>query len=122
MRPEDDAEASPLFASLRRVTKKRALELAWSSDAPSLEGRLRAFEPLREDPKIAAPIDKLLDSARLPWFLVRPGSTCGWLPSDAREKLADELRALRPLLTPELSAFATALADVDGDVVAHDAL
>jgi hypothetical protein len=122
LRPEDDAEASPFFASLRRVTKKRALELAWTSDAPSLEGRLRAFEPLREDPKLAQPIDKLLDAARLPWFLVRPGATCGWLPSAARETLADELRALRPVLTPELAAFAVALGEVEGDVVAHDAL
>jgi hypothetical protein len=122
LRPDDDAEASPFFASLRRVTKKRALGLAWTSEAPSLEGRLRAFEPLREDPKIAQPIDKLLDAARLPWFLVRPGATCGWLASDARAQLAEELRALRPVLTPELAAFAAALADVEGDVVAHDAL
>jgi hypothetical protein len=122
LRPDDDPEAAPLFASLRRVAKKKALELAWKSDAPSLEGRLRAFEPLREDPAISAPIDKLLDAARLPWFLLRPGATAGWLPNDARDRLADELRALRPVLTPELTAFAAALADVEGDVVAHDAL
>jgi hypothetical protein len=122
LRPEDDSEAAPFFASLRRVTKKQALELSWTSDAASLEGRLRAFEPLREDPAIAAPLDKLLDAARLPWFLVRPGATAGWLPNDARERLAGELRGLRAMLTPELVAFANALADVDGDVVAHDAL
>ena len=122
LRPEDDAEASPFFASLRRVAKKKALELAWTSDAPSLEGRLRAFEPLREDPAIAAPIDKLLDAGRLPWFLVRPRATCGWLPAEAKDRLAGELRGLRPVLTKELTAFADALADVDGDVVAHDAL
>ena len=38
----------------------------------SLEGRLRHFDLLRDDAKVAGLIDKLLDSHRLPWFLVRP--------------------------------------------------
>ncbi|HVY45801.1 MAG TPA: hypothetical protein VHB21_07980 [Minicystis sp.] len=122
VRPDDDPLASPLFASLRRVAKKHALEKGWSSDAASLEGRLRAFEPLRDDKAVADAIDKLLDASRLPWFLVRPGATGGWLPNDARARLARELRALRPVLTPELVAFADALEDVEGDVVAHDGL
>src|SRR5262245_11205738 len=49
LRPETDTEATPIFASLRRVSKKRALTLAWTSEAPSLEGRLRAYDLLREE-------------------------------------------------------------------------
>lgn len=122
LRPDTDPQASPLFASLRRVAKKRALELAWTSDAPSLEGRLRAFEPLRDEPQVAVAIDKLLDANRLPWFLVRPGATGGWLDGAAREALAIELRALKPVLTPELAAFAEAVDEIDGPVLAHDGL
>jgi hypothetical protein len=122
LRPETDASASPIFASLRRVTKKRALELAWTSTEPSLEGRLRAFDVLREDARIAKLVDKLLDANGLPWFLVRPGATSGWLDSAKREELAGELRPLKPTLPKELAAFADAIRDVDGDVVAHDML
>ncbi|HEY4117938.1 MAG TPA: hypothetical protein VGM56_08785 [Byssovorax sp.] len=122
LREETDPEAQAFFASLRRVAKKRALELAWTSDAPSLEGRLRAFEPIREDKRVAELVDKLLDASRMPWFLVRPGATCGWLAAASRAELARELADLRPALTPELAAFADAIGDVDGDVVAHDAL
>jgi hypothetical protein len=122
LRPEGDAEVTPLFASLRRVAKKRALELAWTSAEVSLEGRLRHFDLLREDPKVATLIDKLLDSHRLPWFLVRPGATSGWLDAAMREALAAELWGLRAALPKELAAFAEAIRDVDGDVVAHDLL
>ena len=122
LRPETDEGAAPLFASLRRVAKKRALSLAWTSAEPSLEGRLRQFDLIREDAPLAAIVDKLLDSRRLPWFLVRPGATCGWLDGAGRETLAGELRTLKPSLTKELAAFADALREVDGDVVAHDRL
>lgn len=122
LRPETDAEAAPLFASLRRVTKKRALELAWTSTEPSLEGRLRNFDLLREDPKVASLLDKLLDASRLPWFLVRPGATAGWLDGPMREDLAGELRPLKAALPRELALFADALRDLDGAVVAHDQL
>ncbi len=122
LRPESSPEAAPFFSSLRRVAKKRALELSWTSPEASLEGRLRQYDVLREDTEIAARIDKLLSPARLPWFLVRPGATCGWLDGTGRAQLAGDLRRLRPALPPELAAFADALADVDGDAVAHDAL
>ena len=122
LRPEGDAAVVPLFASLRRVAKKRALSLAWTSPAASLEGRLRAFDVLREDKNIAGLIDKLLDPNRLPWFLVRPGATCGWLDDDKRGKLASALRPLRAALPAEVVEFADAIREVDGAVVAHDAL
>lgn len=122
LRPEGDPEASPLFASLRRIAKKRALELSWTSTEPSLEGRLRNFDLIREDPKIAPLIDKLLDSRRMPWFLVRPGATSGWLDGPMREDLASELRQLKPSLPKELAAFADAIREVEGAVVAHDGL
>jgi hypothetical protein len=122
LRPESSPEAAPFFSSLRRVAKKRALSLAWTSPEASLEGRLRQYDLIREDAEIAARIDKLLSASRLPWFLVRPGATCGWLDATGREQLASELRRLRASLPPELAAFAEALGDMDGDAVAHDAL
>lgn len=122
LRDEADPAAAPLFASLRRVAKKRALELSWTSAEPSLEGRLRAFDLLREDTKVAGLIDKLLDAERLPWFLARPGATSGWLDSAKREDLAGGMRQLRSSLPKELQAFADAIRDLDGDVVAHDML
>lgn len=122
LRPEDAPEVSPIFASLRRVSKKRALSASWTSAEPSLEGRLRHFDVIREEAELASLVDKLLDPQRLPWFLVRPGATSGWLPDAQREKLARELRALKPSLTPELASFADAIAEVEGDVVAHDGL
>ena len=122
LRPEADAEASPLFASLRRMAKKRALAPAWTSEEPSLEGRLRHFELLREDAPLAALLDKLLDSARLPWFLVRPGATSGWLPEAKVEELGRALRPLEPSLPPEIVAFSRALRETEGDVLAHDLL
>src|SRR5262249_14125327 len=117
-----DAAAAPILASLRRVAKKRALELSWTSDEPSLEGRLRHFDLIREDTRVAGLVDKLLDSHRLPWFLVRPGATSGWLDGPKREELAGELRQLAPSLPKELSAFAAAIYDMEGDVVSHDRL
>lgn len=122
LRPETDPDAAPLFASLRRVAKKRALSLAWTSKAPSLEGRLRAYDVLRDDREAAALIDKLLDPSRLPWFLVRPGATCGWLDDNKRSELDRHLRALRAALPPELEELASAIHEIDGDVVAHDML
>jgi hypothetical protein len=122
LRPEADPEAAPLFASLRRVAKTRALSLAWTSAEPSLEGRLRHFDLLREDAEVAGLLDKLLDDRRLPWFLVRPGSTSGWLDGAQRAALARELAALAPSLPRELAAFAEAIGDIDGDVIAHDML
>lgn len=122
LRPDTSPEAAPFFSSLRRVAKKRALSLSWTSPEASLEGRLRQYDVLREDGEIAARIDKLLSPTRLPWFLVRAGATCGWLDATGREQLATELRRLRASLPPELAAFAEALGDMDGDAVAHDAL
>ena len=122
LRDEADPAAAPLYASLRRVAKKRALALAWTSAEPSLEGRLRAFDLLREDARLAGLIDKLLDAERLPWFLVRPGATSGWLDSARREDLAGQMWPLRSSLPKELQAFADAIRDLDGDVVAHDML
>lgn len=122
LRPETSSEAAPFFSSLRRVAKKRALTLAWTSPEASLEGRLRQYDVLREDAEIAARIDKLLSPSRLPWFLVRPGATCGWLDATGRAQLAGELRRLRATLPRELAAFAEALDDMDGDAVAHDML
>ena len=122
LRPETDPATTPIFASLRRVAKKRALVLSWTSKEPSLEGRLRNFDLLREDPTVAGFLDKLLDSDRLPWFLVRPGVTGGWLDAAKRETLAGGLRQLAPALPKELAAFAGALREMDGDVVAHDGL
>lgn len=120
--PEGDAKVAPIFASLRRVAKKRALELAWTSAEPSLEGRLRHFDLLREDAKIAGLVDKLLDPNRLPWFLVRPGGTGGWLDEPKRAELSAELRQLKPSLTKELAEFADAIREIEGDVIAHDRL
>ncbi|NUQ74036.1 MAG: hypothetical protein HUU21_10815 [Polyangiaceae bacterium] len=122
LRPEADSAAAPLFASLRRVAKKRALSLAWTSPHASLEGRLRAFDVLREDKNIADLLDKLLDPNRLPWFLVRPGATCGWLDDEKRGRLASLLRPLRAALPDEVVEFANAAREVDGAVVIHDAL
>ncbi len=119
---DTDPAAMPFFASMRRVAKKRALTLAWTSDEPSLEGRLRHFDVLREDATIAGLIDALLDANRLPWFLVRPGATGGFLQDEKRARLAAELRALAPSLPKELAAFAAAIREVDGDVIAHDGL
>lgn len=122
LRPETDAEAAPLFASLRRVTKKRALSLSWTSPEPSLEGRLRHYDLLRDEPPVVELVDKLLDPARLPWFMHRAGATAGWLDGPRRERLAALLGDLREALPAELAAFATALDAIEGAVVVHDML
>lgn len=122
LRPESDRDAAPLFASLRRVAKKRALEQRWTSPTAALEGRLRMFDVIREDKPLAALVDKLLDAARLPWFLVRPGATGGWLDAPDRERLAAGLLPLRPALPREVVEFVSALDDLDGPVIAHDGL
>lgn len=122
LRADTQPEAAPLFSSLRRVAKKRALTLSWTSPEASLEGRLRQYDVLREDGEIAKRIDKLLSASRLPWFLVRPGATCGWLDGTGRSQLAGDLRRLKATLPGELAAFAEALDEMEGDAVAHDAL
>jgi hypothetical protein len=122
LRSEASPEAAPFFSLLRRIAKKRALSLAWTSPEASLEGRLRQYDILREDAEIAARIDKLLSPSRLPWFLVRPGATCGWLDGVGRTQLAADMRRLRSALPRELADFADAIHDMDGDAIAHDSL
>ncbi len=111
-----------LWTALRRAAKRRALTPRFASDSPALEGRLRAFDALRDDASSAAAVDKLLNPRRLPWYLRAPAATCGWLDGSERAKLAARLERLGPQLTPELLAFARGLAALHGDVVAHDAL
>jgi hypothetical protein len=120
--PESDPGSAPFYGSLRRIAKKRALRKMFTSEHPSLEGRLRGYEPLSEDEEIAADIAKLLDPKRLPWYLRRPGATGGWIDDPTRARLARALDALGPVLTPELASFAAALGALDGDAVTHDAL
>lgn len=122
LRPETRPDVAPFFSSLRRVAKKRALSLAWTSDEPSLEGRLRQYDVLREEAPLAKLVDRLLDSAGLPWFLVRRGATGGWLDDKRRVALADGLGDLAAAMPPEIVAFTRALEDVEGDVLAHDGL
>ena len=122
LRDDTDEAAAPLYASLRRVSKKRALTPLLSDAERSLEGRLRGFELLREDKALAAAIDKLLNPKRVPWYLRRRGCTCGWLDNDTRDELVRRCRPLRPSLTPELRRFADALEEAQGDIIAHDGL
>jgi hypothetical protein len=117
-----ESAAPELWTALRRTAKRRALTPGFTSDSPALEGRLRAFDAIRDDGPAAAAVDKLLSAKRLPWYLRAPGATCGWLDGAERDKLAARLERLRPQLTPELAAFARGIAAIDGDVVAHDAL
>jgi hypothetical protein len=122
LRPEEDPEVLPIFASLRRVAKRSALEHVWTSESPALEGRLRAYDILRDDEDIATKIDRLLDVANLPWFLQRPGTTGGWLGDGSRAELAERMQALGPSLPDEVNAFVDALGAMDGDVLVHDRL
>lgn len=120
--PDTHAQAKVLWASLRRIAKKRALTKIMTSDNPALEGRLRAYEPLRDDAAAAKLVDKLINPRRLPWYLRRPGATCGWLNGEQRQQLHTRLQKLAPTLTPELNALADALDEVEADAVLHDAL
>jgi NAD(P)-dependent dehydrogenase (short-subunit alcohol dehydrogenase family) len=122
LRPDDDAQASPIFASLRRVAKRAALEHVWTSESPALEGRLRAYDILREEQDVAEAIDRLLDPVRLPWFLQRPGGTGGWIVDDQRETLAKRMEEIGPALPDEINAFVEALGGMDGDALVHDRL
>lgn len=111
-----------LHAALRRAAARRALTKKFSSESPALEGRLRAFDALRDDPTAAAAVDRLLNPKRMPWYLRRAGTTCGWLDGAQRETLCVRLDRLRSSLTPELRAFADGLAAIEGDAIAHDGL
>jgi hypothetical protein len=122
LRPDDDPHVAPLFASLRRVAKRAALEHVWTSESPALEGRLRAYDVLRDDEEMASRIDRLLDPARLPWFLQRPGGTGGWLDDQQRARLASAMEALGPALPDEVNAFVEAFGGMDGDALVHDRL
>jgi hypothetical protein len=122
LRADDDPHVAPIFASLRRVAKRTALEHVWTSESPSLEGRLRAYDVLREDDEMASRIDRLLDPARLPWFLQRPGGTGGWLDDQQRTLLAHAMEAVGPALPDEVNAFVEALGGMDGDAFVHDRL
>ena len=122
MRPSKDGSSKALWACLRRISKKRALTKIMTSDNPALEGRLRAFEVIREDKPLAKTIDKLLNPKRLPWFMRRAGATCGWVDGKQRALIADGLRRVKGALTPELAAFANAIDEADGDVIVHDGI
>jgi hypothetical protein len=119
--PETEASHSGLYASLRRVAKKRALEHRWTSESPSLEGRLREYDLIREDLPVARRVDSLLDTRKVPWFLRRPGSTAGILASVDREALSEGLREVRDLPV-EVARLADALEEAEGDVLCHDGL
>ncbi|MBM4375476.1 MAG: hypothetical protein FJ095_10355 [Deltaproteobacteria bacterium] len=119
--PERGSDA-PVHEALRRAARRRALVPRWTSDNPALEGRLRAFDALRDDAAASAAVDRLLNPRRVPWYLRRPAATCGWLDGPGREELARRLARMRSSLTPELRAFADGLDAVRGDVIAHDAL
>jgi hypothetical protein len=122
LRPDDDPKASPIFASLRRVVKRAALEHVWTSESPALEGRLRAYDVLRDEKEVADALDRLLEPARLPWFLQRPGGTAGWLDDAQRGTLAERMQSLGPALPDEVNAFVEALGGMDGDALVHDRL
>lgn len=119
---EDDPRVVPVWASLRRVSRKRSMTKVFTSTHPSLEGRLRAFDVLRDDKHIARSVDRLLNPKRLPWYLRREGAACGWLDGEERAELVTAVTKLRPSLTPELSEWLGGLDDVEGDVVAHDGM
>ncbi|HEX9295719.1 MAG TPA: hypothetical protein VF881_07785 [Polyangiaceae bacterium] len=122
LREDGDPLVAPVFASLRRVVKRAALEHVWTSASPSLEGRLRAYDVLRDDAEIAESLDRLLDAARLPWFLQRAGATGGWLDDEQRGVLARQMVGVTPALPEEVNAFVEALGGMDGDALVHDRL
>jgi hypothetical protein len=118
---ETHVPSASVFAALRRAAKERALTLSWTSESLALEGRLRAFGPLREDVEAARRVDALLDGQGISWFLRRPGDTCGCLPRSDREGLAARLERLDDP-PEELAAFAQALGEMGGAVLCHDTL
>ncbi len=120
--PPERADTKPLWSSLRRIAKKRALTKVLTSSDQALEGRLRSFEPLRERRDAADLIDKLLNPKRLPWYLRVKDASGGWIDGGQRRRLVAELERLRPRLTPELIELADALGDVSADAVLHDGL
>jgi hypothetical protein len=113
--------SAAVFTALRRAAQERALTLAWTSESLALEGRLRGFDPLREDAESALRVDGLLSGHGVPWFLRRPDDTCGYLPRSMREQLAERLGRLDDP-PEELSAFARALEEMHGNALCHDAL
>ena len=120
--PAEHHIAKPLFASLRRISKKRALSKVMTSSDAALEGRLRGYELLRNNAQAAKLIDKLINPKRLPWYLRVDGATCGWLNDEQRKDLISEMKPLRGSLTPELVEFVDALEDCVADAVMHDML
>jgi glutamine synthetase adenylyltransferase len=120
--PQSDPQSAAIFASLRRISKKRAITAMFDSEALSLEGRLREFESLRNNNIIARQLDRLLNPKRLPWYLRRPGASCGWLRKDQRQELVAEMKPLRTGLPPEVQDFLRGLDGIDDDVVLHDSL
>jgi hypothetical protein len=118
---ESHAPSASVFAALRRATVDRALSHVWTSDSLALEGRLRGFEPLREDEDLAHRVDTLLDGHGVPWFVRRPGDTCGCIAKIDREEVAEGLERLDDPPV-ELIAFARALGDVRGSALCHDTL
>jgi len=118
---ESHPPSAPVFAAVRSAAKERSLRLSWTSESLALEGRLRGFEPLRDEPELARRVDALLDGAGVPWFLRRPGGTSGLLVRGEREELADALARLDDAPS-ELVAFATALETMEGDALCHDTL
>jgi len=119
--PDTHLSSTPLFAALRRVAKQRALALAWTSDSRALEGRLQAFDGIREDLDLTRLADALLDRRRVPWFLRRDGGTCGLVSSQERIALAAGLETLNDP-PPELLALGNALEELEGEALCHDTL
>ena len=118
---ESYPSSAPVFEAVRSAAKQRALRLSWTSESLALEGRLRGFESLRDEPEVARRVDALLDGAGVPWFLRRPGGTFGGLSRMEREELAEALARLDDAPS-ELVAFATALGEMEGDALCHDTL
>lgn len=118
---ETHSSSIEVFAGLRRAAVERALSHVWTSDSLALEGRLRGFELLREDEDLARRVDLLLDGHGVPWFLRRPGDTCGCASKIDREFVAEGLERLDDPPV-ELLAFARALGELRGSALCHDTL
>jgi hypothetical protein len=120
--PEEHPTAKALFASLRRVSKKRALTKVMTSSDLALEGRLRGYDALRSIKPAAKLVDKLLNPKRLPWYLRVKDATCGWVDPEQLKELIGEMEPLRTSLTPELVEFLDGLGEITEHAVAHDSL